>query len=243
MKTDQNVRRGFTLVELLTVIAIVGILAAILIPTVGKARESARLTTCINRMRECGTALQLYANDHKNRLPDPEDAPGRRWPMFVAPYISSVTILTDASGRPIGTQGGNDNLLYSLPVLHDPVQTEVVGASGTFAYNVVLNKTYGANNAVNATGLSLAQFSRPSTFPVMTTSQADIGGGLQLEGNRGPSPMAVAAGYSGATFYRGPAPLFGRKAVFLFGDWHVTATDVCNRTAWPWNDPTAFQVK
>ncbi len=65
-----NTRAGrrasaFTLIELLTVIAIIGILAAIIIPTVGSVRESARGATCKNRIRQWSTAFMLYANENR----------------------------------------------------------------------------------------------------------------------------------------------------------------------------------
>lgn len=62
---------AFTLIELLTVIAIIGILAAILIPTVGRVREQARTTQCLSNLRQIGTAMLLYANENRNLLPLP----------------------------------------------------------------------------------------------------------------------------------------------------------------------------
>ena len=63
--------RAFTLVELLTVIAIVGVLAAIVIVSLGKVRASARSAQCSSNLRQVYTAIQLYANDDKGRLPGP----------------------------------------------------------------------------------------------------------------------------------------------------------------------------
>jgi prepilin-type N-terminal cleavage/methylation domain-containing protein/prepilin-type processing-associated H-X9-DG protein len=62
---------GFTLTELLAVIAIIGILAAIIIPVVGKARESAHSTACATNLRNAHNWLTLYANEHKGRFPAP----------------------------------------------------------------------------------------------------------------------------------------------------------------------------
>ncbi len=60
-------RAGFTLVELLTVIAVIGVLAAILIPVVGRVRESARKANCISNLRQLGLATLLSA-DERNRF-------------------------------------------------------------------------------------------------------------------------------------------------------------------------------
>jgi prepilin-type N-terminal cleavage/methylation domain-containing protein len=62
---------AFTLIELLTVIAIIGILAAILIPVVGKVRSAANKSACIAGVRQVGSAVLLYTGDNKNTLPGP----------------------------------------------------------------------------------------------------------------------------------------------------------------------------
>ncbi len=60
---------AFTLIELLTVIAIIGILAAILIPVVGEVREQAKVAQCKVHLRDIGTAVHLYATDHDDMIP------------------------------------------------------------------------------------------------------------------------------------------------------------------------------
>ena len=64
-------RSAFTLIELLTVIAIIGILAALIFPTVGKMRETAQRAVDGSNLREIVKAAQLYAADNNDRLPDP----------------------------------------------------------------------------------------------------------------------------------------------------------------------------
>ena len=60
--------KGFTLIELLVVIAIIAILAALLLPVLSKAQEQARVTQCINNMKQLDLAWATYANDNNDWL-------------------------------------------------------------------------------------------------------------------------------------------------------------------------------
>ena len=60
---------GFTLIELLVVIGIIAVLISILLPTLVRARESARKADCGSRLRQIAAAVHLYANENKGRVP------------------------------------------------------------------------------------------------------------------------------------------------------------------------------
>ena len=61
-------KKGFTLVELLVVISIIALLLSILMPSLGRAREKARIIQCLSNMRTAGVAANLYSNEYNDRI-------------------------------------------------------------------------------------------------------------------------------------------------------------------------------
>ena len=68
--------RGFTLIEVMIVMTIISILAAILIPNFKHARARAQLSTCLGNCKNLATALELYAIDSDGHFPDQAGLPG-----------------------------------------------------------------------------------------------------------------------------------------------------------------------
>ena len=64
---------AFTLLELLVVLAIIGILAALLLPAISKAKDSARSTQCLDNLKQLQICCHLYASDNADFLP-PNDS-------------------------------------------------------------------------------------------------------------------------------------------------------------------------
>lgn len=236
--THRSSLRGFTLIELLTVIAIIAILATILIPALSKMREKAQMAQSTARLRAIGGALQAYAGENGGIFLPAKNDGANRWHILLVPYLDEKLAVAFAE-RSI-----NSDQLINSGYFKCPSMEEITAGrnNGAYSYNRELEAINGPNGLET---VRMDALSSPSTFPVMVTS--GVGGGPRLfasnYSNRSPTSAARAYGYSGSTNEWGPNPNFGENALFLFGDWHVEARNVCDRNLWPWNDPDAFMVR
>lgn len=166
-------RSGFTLVELLIVIAIIALLMALLLPAVQKVREAANKMLCASNMRQIVLAFHHYHNDY-GRLPtagsgDSGNPPTKRddwgWAYEILPYIEADNIHKNTSNSYIRKQVIK---LYNCPsrrnseVYNSQAKSDYAGNGGsnltsmTQKENGALVRARGTNNSFpNGGGLRL----------------------------------------------------------------------------------------
>lgn len=102
--------RGFTLIELLVVIVVIAILAGLLLPVVGRAKEMGRRAHCTNNLRQIGLGIRMYQDDNQERPPlylvDPGTKtyglPGGKTKYLESGYVSNTNSFVCLSDRTKG---------------------------------------------------------------------------------------------------------------------------------------------
>ncbi len=151
MKRHAASERAFTLIELLVVIAIIAILAAMLLPALGRAKARAKTTHCSSNMRNWSLATFMYMGDFNDCFPyfgdDGQDYTKDFWHMKLAPYVARQT----QSGVMFDSTSVYTNDLRKCPGGAFAVAPYMDGAG---SYSAAWNSWIGANFCVTVRPLS-----------------------------------------------------------------------------------------
>lgn len=150
-------RRGFTLLELLVVVAILGVLAGLLVPALAKAKARAKSVQCLSQVRQLGLGLLMYAeNEPDGKLPaDPQGAEAPAWVLGLAPQLGSVDGLRICPADAYGTarrKWNRSSYVRNEYTAREPKPSEDITATPGWRPELTINRAT----------LRLAELSRPA---------------------------------------------------------------------------------
>jgi len=236
--------RAFTLIELLAVVAIIGVLAALVVGTVSKIRDAARRSTCASNLRQIGAAFQLYAADNRGLYPAPR--------MATYPYPGGGSYTKQNPPPGVNPSGENWQVEISRYVIREQTYIwdvkDVYGQSNIAhcpTYDLFFNTSvkmsspsgystagYGMNNTLNVGGANYGATwggSNTLRFPAVSlnypANSVLVGDSSEFFINvSAPPAWSVDPSNSHPDGYGNGAPKrHGATANYLFADGHVSA--------------------
>ena len=169
----------FTIIELLVVISIIGVLAALLLPVLGMARESGRASFCVNNIAQLTKSNLLYADDYERLVAAAEDMGGANLIRWHGKRSSSGTSDDfDGSKSALYNYMSGSSALKRCPTLENMIDFTLPAyekGGGGYGYNEgVGTKMYFSSNPwsleSNREGLELMEIKNPSETIMFTDS-------------------------------------------------------------------------
>jgi prepilin-type N-terminal cleavage/methylation domain-containing protein/prepilin-type processing-associated H-X9-DG protein len=204
---------GFTLVELLVVIALVALVAALLFPVFARSREAARRGACASNLRQIGLAVAQYVQDYGETHPPDKPAPeAAGWAALIQPYLKDVRVLQcpseETPPNPDSAGVGYTDYLYNrcalgkgLAAFAAPAGTilcldGIRGDSGMWDNGTSgeYHDCRGNSEVPNATPGVATWLHRPGEAPVFRYAERHLAGAIYLfaDGHvRSLTPLAV----------------------------------------------------
>lgn len=213
----RSAARGITLTELLVCVAIIGIIAAMTMAVIAQVRGKAQSAQCMSNLRQCGTAIGLYAAEHRGF------APSTTWTLEIQTYLTPMA-------NKAGTTYTNADLQFPISCPAMPYDDSKYGRS-TYSLNSDLDTDYTNANTDPATGkvsygwyMPLRNVEAPARkIMLFDATMASVGSQWANNATRGADKVDFRH--------------VGANANILFVDGHVAALQKADvhEGMWKWN--------
>jgi prepilin-type N-terminal cleavage/methylation domain-containing protein/prepilin-type processing-associated H-X9-DG protein len=156
--------RGFTLIELLVVISIIAVLLAILIPSLSKAREKVKDTSCRANLKSVGLALQMYLDAYDRKIPDTGSANGYLWEDAAGNVFRPNTVNGNSYWGIWYYDYLKDTKVFGCPSLTHVPEGLIYTYPGQNPKDVIQHASFGLNHHSRARGRNTNTVFRPDEF-------------------------------------------------------------------------------
>jgi prepilin-type N-terminal cleavage/methylation domain-containing protein/prepilin-type processing-associated H-X9-DG protein len=233
-------QRGFTLIELLVVIAIIAILMAVLIPSLSKAREKVKDTSCKSNLRNVGLALAMYLDANERKLPNTGAANGFLWYDVTGVAFRPNTVTGDTYWGVWFYDYVKDTKIFGCPSLTHVPEGLIYTNNGQNPADVIKHAAYGLNDHPRAEGRNTNTIYRAAEFLFCSDHaepRPEGGSDDSFHNNDRPGTMNLTQYRQGGSRYFSYRQIFrhniryadafktGGRANILWLDGHVSALE------------------
>lgn len=209
--------KAFTLIELIVVIVVIAILVAIFLPVISTVIKNGRTTKCASNLRQIGTAMFSYANEHNGYFP--ESGANIKWGQTDPPppdgtgeasWMEQLSIYMALSINSNGTTSNDPQYANGSSIFTCPSSSIVKTADKYYSYFNGVHAAYAANNSFGPVKEQLITFPSKQILAGDITDWPDADGLLDADkDDYSQNPIDLQS-----TFHRG-------KVNVLFADGHV----------------------
>ena len=169
MSKSNNFQKAFTLLELLLVITSIGVLAALLLPALAKAKDKARSTQCLGNLRQLTLCSHLYAGDNDDLLPPNDSVVTPDGTPNGQTIAEGVSWCPDHPQTDINTVNIERGVLFgynrSVAIYHCPADTATLQTTNGQPLPQLRQRSYNMSQSVNGFAAYLDNYADAASLP------------------------------------------------------------------------------
>ena len=230
-RRNTRFRRGFTLIELVVVVAIVGVIAALLMTALSAARNRTQRTACLNNLRQINLGMRMYCDDSNDTSPSVKDADffSKSWSSYRRLMKDYVGVKGEPSARdklfacPADTfyfdmrpvSGSSVKGLSGLWIVHASLHEQTNCDYSSYAFNGGISNVLSIyTNSIGIGGLKLSSIKAPAKTVLISEAPAFFPYSWHDPGN--------SSTFGSVTYNNGAVLFVDAKNMVSFVDGHVS---------------------